>query len=199
MKKKVILLAGPARSGKDTIAKMIQKETSKSEILSFAGPLKQIIASTFDISLEDLDFYKNKSDKFILNLSEEEKSNFNVNWGTNFRQILQRFGTEGMKPVFGDGVWADIACKKIKESNNEVFIIPDFRFQIEANTVLELVNNDIANVYFLNIYSDMCTITDNQHISEKDLENFEFDETINNMQGKLQETEFVVSEFIKHI
>ena len=198
--KNVILINGPARSGKDTIAKYMKEELNKREInveiLSFAEPLKQIIADTFDISLTTLEYYKNNADNISIECIKENRNDFQVLEVTNFRRILQRFGTEGMKPVFGNNVWANLVVQKIKQSNAEVFIIPDFRFQIEADTILELENEDIAYCRFMYIHSDMSTISENKHISENDLKDFEFDYIINNMKDKLHETKFCINELL---
>lgn len=200
MKKKVILINGLARCGKDTIAnymkEILEDKEIKTEIISFAGPLKQIIEKTFDITSNELDYYKNHIDEISIIVSQENKNTFTPLFSTNFRRILQRFGTEGMKPVFGDDVWARIAKDWIKNTESDVVIIPDFRFQIEANTILELANEDIADIYFVYIYSDMSTISENQHQSEKDLEGFCFDYTINNMEGELLKTQFISSKVL---
>lgn len=201
--KKVFLLNGAARSGKDTVANIMRKELEAKgksiEVLSFAEPLKQIIAKTFDISLGELEIYKNKTDKFTLSLLQEGKNTSEIINQTNFRKILQRFGTEGMKTIFGESVWVDLINDKIKKSNAEYFIISDFRFQIEAKTILNLSNRDIAECYFFYVDSDMSTISENLHSSEKDLDTFTFDYYIHNMKGKLHETEFVVSELIQSL
>ena len=198
--KNVILINGLARSGKDTIAKYMKEELNKreisTEILSFAEPLKQIIADTFDISLTTLEYYKNNADNISIECIKENRNDFQVLEVTNFRRILQRFGTEGMKPVFGNNVWANLVVQKIKQSNAEVFIIPDFRFQIEADTILKLENEDIAYCRFMYIHSDMSTISENKHISENDLKDFEFDYIINNMKDKLHETKFCINELL---
>ena len=198
--KNVILINGPARSGKDTIAKYMKEELNKREInveiLSFAEPLKQIIADTFDISLTTLEYYKNNADNISIECIKENRNDFQVLEVTNFRRILQRFGTEGMKPVFGNNVWANLVVQKIKQSNAEVFIIPDFRFQIEADTILKLENEDIAHCYFISIHSDMSTTSENKHISENDLKDFEFDYIINNMKDELHETKFCINELL---
>jgi hypothetical protein len=201
--KEVILIHGAARSGKDTIAKYMKKELEQKgksvEILSFAEPLKQIIADTFGISLKDLDIYKNKSDVFTLNLFQEGNNEAKLLEQTNFRKILQRFGTEAMKPVFGHSVWVDLVVKKIKDSSAEYFIIPDFRFLIEADGIIQLANEDILQCYFISVYSDMSTIADKNHISENELNGFVFDYDLNNMKDKFHETEFLSTQILEDI
>ena len=57
--KLVILVNGLTRSGKDTFADYIVKHYNFTK-KSFAGNIKYILAKTFDISLEELDYLKNK-------------------------------------------------------------------------------------------------------------------------------------------
>lgn len=195
--KNVILINGAARSGKDTVARMM-KDFLKSnnqtvEILSFAEPLKQIIASTFNISLEDLEEFKNKSDRYEVH--RVDTHSFILHQKTNFRKILQRFGTEGMKPVFGENIWARLLAEKANKSSSNWIIVPDFRFNIEYEEMLKFQALEVYNVYAFEVLSDRGEIKESTHSSERELDDFEFDYTIDNIWGKLNETK----EQIKHI
>ncbi len=92
----------------------------------------------------------------------------------NFRSILQLFGTEAMKPYFGDHIWAELAEKEAHRLGGTI-IIPDFRFKIED----EVWNLDKYNVITIRIQDDNLTMTDS-HASEVDLLDYEFDYYINN-------------------
>lgn len=166
--KVIIQIGGFKRSGKDTISKMIANHYQSSgklvDIFHYAGPLKQIAASIFDISLEQLDEFKNnKTELYRFNTYEEPCK------VTDFREILMKIGNEAIKPVFGSDVWQKIMLEKIEKSEADIIIIPDFRFAVEhiPNAVTIRINN-----------SDI--INDTDHPSETELIDFDFDMSIDN-------------------
>ena len=166
--KVIIQIGGFKRSGKDTISKMIanhyQSKGKLVDIFHYADPLKQIAASIFDISSEQLDEFKNnKTELYRFNTYEEPCK------VTDFREILMKIGNEAIKPVFGNDVWKKIMNEKIEKSEADIIIIPDFRFTIEhiPNAVtIRIINDDIIN--------------DTDHPSETELIDFDFDMSIDN-------------------
>lgn len=195
--KKVVLINGKARSGKDTSARImarILKENGYTvEILSFAEPLKQVIADTFNITFDELEKFKNNPTEFSVQTRTSSDKKVHV---TDFRTILQRFGTEGMKPVFGNDVWARLAMEKAKYLNVDFVLIPDFRFLIESHRALSYVANDWFTVSFVNVYSNLVNSSDT-HSSETELNEFDFDYYISNEKGKLKETENQIKTIVK--
>lgn len=181
--KNIILINGLPRAGKDTVADMIIQLKGYKKV-SFATPMKKIISETFGISLQDLELFKNSPSTFDVRFS---------NKSTNFREILQRFGSEGMKPLFGDSVWADLTYKKIKESNENNFVVPDFRFMVEYQ---QPKNTNVISL----LVKDKRELPLEGHASDVELyqNNFKFDYCIENT-GTLQELEQKVLEFIKEI
>lgn len=166
--KVIIQIGGFKRSGKDTISQMIanhyQSNGKLVDIFHYADPLKQIAASIFDISLEQLDEFKNnKTELYRFNTYEEPCK------VTDFREILMKIGNEAIKPVFGSDVWQKIMFEKIEKSEADIIIIPDFRFKVEhiPNAVTIRINN-----------SDI--INDTDHPSETELIDFDFDMSIDN-------------------
>ena len=166
--KVIIQIGGFKRSGKDTISKMIanhyQSKGKLVDIFHYADQLKQIAASIFDISLEQLDEFKNnKTELYRFNTYEEPCK------VTDFREILMKIGNEAIKPVFGSDVWQKIMLEKIEKSEADIIIIPDFRFAVEhiPNAVTIRINN-----------SDI--INDTDHPSETELIDFDFDMSIDN-------------------
>lgn len=124
--KKVILINGLPGAGKDTMADYLVENNGYTKI-SFADELKNIICRTFDITREELDFYKNNPDEIKLWI----KRNDTTIGVTNFRKLLQRFGTEGMKPTFGDDIWARLTYENILNMKHDKIVVPDFRFLVE--------------------------------------------------------------------
>ena len=148
----VILITGKARSGKDYTANLLKQALEANgkivQQLFFAAPLKQIIAATFDITLEQLDEYKNYQVPLFIDKHMDAPS------VTNFRTILQRFGTEGMKPIFGEEVWAQLVNDQITQSSADCVIISDYRFDIEYTTlahhnptVIQVLGVPSANIH----------------------------------------------------
>ena len=154
--RKIILINGKKRAGKDYIANILKEKLGNCEIMHYADALKQIISETFEISLEELENYKNENVEITFNGKR-----------TTFRRILQCFATEAIKPVFGNNIWKRIVLEKIKETNAEYIIIPDFRFPeeyIEGSYTVKVLGGEQLD----------------SHISEHALNNFKFDYIIDN-------------------
>lgn len=176
----VLLVTGRKRSGKDWVANQIQQLSDKKvEVLSFATPLKQIIAGTFGITIEDLDELKNTSRK--LYAIPHNMSNGVYEAVTDFRKILQRFGTEGMKPIFGEDVWVRLIIDKINASDADVVVIPDWRFNIET----EGIKKAFDNVYTLRVKNDTVS-SDDVHKSETELDGYPTDFVLDNTEYVLK-------------
>ena len=149
MKPLVIQLLGQARSGKDWTASQLkvyfESQGKSVEIISYAAPMKRIAAGLFGITLEQLDEYKNNSERFKINLIDYTDGEHGFE--TNFRQFLQRLGSDTMKPEFGDDVWAKLAKAHIDKSTADIIIIPDCRFTVELSEVggstVRIVNNSL--------------------------------------------------------
>ena len=164
----IIQIGGFKRSGKDTISQMIANHYQSSgklvDIFHYADPLKQIAASIFDISLEQLDEFKNNKTE----LWRFDKFGYAYQV-TDFREILMKIGNEAIKPIFGNDVWQKIMWEKIEKSEADIIIIPDFRFMVEhiPNAVtIRITNDDIIN--------------ETDHPSETELIDFDFDMLIDN-------------------
>lgn len=189
----VIQLLGQARSGKDFTAaqlKLYYESIGKSvEILSYAAPMKRIAAKLFDISLNDLDKYKNNPSHYSLWVCTP--SDHTVLNHLNFRVFLQRLGSDAIKPEFGDTVWADLMLLNIAKSDADIVIIPDCRFMVELDTfpkavTIRVVNNALAAPM--------------NHASELELANYQTTYTLDNTGYKLTLSDLssIVKEIISH-
>jgi len=174
MSSKIILINGKKRAGKDFFAEKLQEELYKSQktsaVMSFAKPIKQIIAATFGITEKELEDYKNDTENYGIEINSYPNNQPQVTIEyTNFRKILQNFGTEGMKPIFGDAIWARLLKEKAMESSVDYIIVPDFRFLIEdiGDVTVKIINEDFDN-------------SSDTHASENELNDFKFDYTIDN-------------------
>lgn len=162
----VILINGKKRSGKDYFANALKKELENRgydcEIMAFADSVKDMLCTSLNISLEDFDNYKNSNDSLYVKNDPEFKPVI------GFRNLIQNFATEAMKPVFGEDVWVRIFLEKVYSSHAKFIIVPDFRFLCEhfSDFTVKIVNNDLD--------------TSDDHRSENELNDFEFDYTIDN-------------------
>lgn len=114
----IIGIAGPAKAGKDTVAAMIGWQTT-----SFANPLKEVTALTFDIPREDLETQEGKASKHP------------NGFGFTNRELLQMVGTDMFRKVIHNDVWTEKFKRTISSGGN--WIVPDVRFDGEAQTILD--------------------------------------------------------------
>lgn len=184
MKPLVIQLLGQARSGKDWTASQLkayfESQGKSVEVYSYAAPMKRITATLFNISLEQLDKYKNNPNRFTVNLIDMTDGDHGFD--TNFREFLQRLGNQAMKPEFGDDVWAKLMQSNIDQSSADIIIIPDCRFNVELEAVggvtVRVVNNSLpppmnhASELELLHYATMYSINNtNYSITSEDIAN----------------------------
>lgn len=182
----VILISGKMRSGKDTIANIL-KDRLKSEntnpvILHFSDPMKFIISKTLDIPVDSLNKLKNNNEE--IHISGKPTNDVTLNVYTNMRRILQQFGTDAIQTAFGKDIWVSLMQRNIEnDTEHNIFIIPDFRFKHEyfKNPHKNWYTTDNTNFITINVQSEASDeFQTSKHISEHDLDNFEFDCIIQN-------------------
>ena len=112
---KIIGLAGPARTGKDTIASHLVRGHGYTRY-GFADPLKRMLAAGFGLSEDHLNGH----------LKEVVLEPL----GKSPRELLQTLGTEWARDIVHQDTWLILADKF---SERHVFVvIPDVRFENEA-------------------------------------------------------------------
>ena len=133
----IVQILGFSRAGKDWTASALKsyyESIGKSvEIYSYAAPMKQIAATLFDITLGQLDDFKNQPINYPVTILSRYYGKSIVD--TDMRIFLQRLGNEAIKPIFGDTVWANLMQSAISKSSADIIIIPDCRFQVELATI----------------------------------------------------------------
>jgi hypothetical protein len=144
-KLQLIGITGKAGSGKDTIAKYIQRNFEDTYIEHFADPLKEAASKAFGIPT-----YAFSSSEF--------KGLSDPYWKVSPRQIAQFFGTEMFRetiyrllPQIGMDFWVYRMKGKLEGSliledegtysDGETVLIPDVRFQNEVDFILS--NNGV--------------------------------------------------------
>ena len=173
----VLFIAGYKRSGKDTFGELLAEEIRELgatvKLVSFAGPMKEILSVTLGMSVDKLEALKNIP-------------------GNIHRDYLQRFGSEAMKPIFGDDVWVKVANNQIAGSSEDFVIVTDFRFPEEYTGC-------IAQPTTIRVHRESVTPTAAElklmHVSEKALNGFTFNVDITN-NGSLEELREKAVKFI---
>lgn len=121
-KPKLIGLTGKARSGKDTVATLLQKHYMLQNI-SFAGPIRAALRAM--IGLDDRHFH---GDLKEVSLGWVDKSP---------RQLMQTLGTEWARGCVDQDFWIKVAKKNIDyyRGIGTNVIVTDVRFENEADFI----------------------------------------------------------------
>jgi hypothetical protein len=145
----IIGLHGRARSGKDTVCQIMREEhRGKVVRKAFADPLKLSACrvfhphATLDQALAWADIIK---DKAFLTLEEGGSRT-----GLTGRKLLQNYGTEAHRDVFGDGFWVDVSLPSYTgdrwtaqlehfgiNPDVDFVVFTDVRFENEARRIKE--------------------------------------------------------------
>jgi hypothetical protein len=178
----IIGICGLIGSGKDTIADYLTKDHNFVKI-SFADKLKDAVAEMFNWDRELLD---GKTDASRL-WREQEDPFWTKELGKSVtpRYVLQVFGTECMRGGFYDGIWVSLVKKKLLENPKINWVIPDVRFENEANMIKE-VNGQVWWVkrgtlpMWFRMYQDIGQKPKDIHPSEWAWANVNFDAVLEN-------------------
>lgn len=144
----IIGFTGRMGSGKNEAAKQLASMYPKGKVveISFARKLKESASALLDISLDDIERWKN--DPHIRVVVRGTDGYAYADMG--FRGFLQRFGTEAHRNVFSEDFWLDAALPLDGPYDSDViYAVTDVRFQNEADrvrdlggTVVRVIGND---------------------------------------------------------
>lgn len=177
----LIGIAGWARSGKDTIADYLVNNNGYQKF-SFSTPMKtameklnptiRILTTNQDLPLKDaVDYFGWEELKTI---------------SPDIRPLLQRFGTEVGREMFGEDFWVNYALSSIPDGTKAV--IADVRFPNEANAIKKL-----GGKVFKVVRDGVGPAND--HASEHALDDYKFDGQIEN-NGTLDSLYYIVAEIV---
>lgn len=135
----IVGLAGQARSGKDTVAKyLVEKYDFKQYAL--ADKIREalyVLNPTILIDNNIIEWWKLTGKipnlyEYLANVVD------NVGWEKakeqkSVRELLQRFGTEVGREMFGENFWVDCIMEQIHTENPDNAVISDIRFQNETD------------------------------------------------------------------
>jgi len=161
---KIIHICGLKGSGKTTAAKILKKHLPNAKIIHYADLLKDIIGDTFGLRQGFVDTLKNTA-TVTISAGDFKKT-------LTMREVLQNFGTQGIRSNVSPDFWKEQAVIKINKAianGAEYILIPDTRFE----------NEFLPNSVCVNIIRDSQVVGD-CHASETSLENKKFDFTIDN-------------------
>lgn len=172
---KLFILSGKARSGKDTVSKIIKNyyKEKDSIIISFGHYIK--------------DYAKRVSD---WDGSEETKP----------RELLQQLGIELVKNKIDNKLFIRRVLEDIEVFSYfyDIIIIDDARLKDEILTLKEKYNDSITIRVIRNNYINDLTNEQNNHLTEVDLDSFkDFDYVIENeddYKTLLEKTEKILKE-----
>lgn len=178
----ILGLSGYAQSGKDTIADYLVKHYGFTKI-SFADPIRKalyILNPKVDIAdmrgvplataVDGLGWENVKADS------------------PDTRQLLQKFGTEVGRELFGKDFWVNQAMLKAREHENVVFA--DVRFENEVQAILE-ASGAVWRVSKPNVEAV------NKHVSETSLDGYVFSKHIDNV-GSIDDLHATIDYLISH-
>lgn len=170
--KLLIGLSGKKRSGKDTAANMIRVALPQYNVvtLSFALPLKAMVARSYNVSIEQL---------------ENEKA--------RWRKALQFTGSY-CRELYGDDYWIrQLNTELNKCDDNDVVIVTDVRYVNEANYIRKLggvvVRVNRPNVDTFDMHSSETELDTYEHFWHKftAMDLSELQNEVNNITKKLHE------------
>lgn len=179
----IIGIGGRKESGKTELSKICKKHGF--EIVSFANPLKSLIAKLFNISFDDVNLYKKKDCFFKVNesdysfLSKETsiqidivRKYFDDKVFLNTREALQYIGTDFIRKH--NSSWHVSQIKKyLLSDTTKNYVIDDLRFPNEK----EMIESLGGTTWFV-IRPSLNNISN--HISETSLKWQDFDNVIVN-------------------
>lgn len=126
---RLIGICGAKYHGKDTIAKILQKNYGY-KIEHFADPLKEVCKSVFGFSEEQL--------------NGDDKERVDAFWGVSPRYMMQRVGTELFRnelskhvPYLNNDIWL-IAFKRRYCINDAHTVVADVRFDNEYDYIKDV-------------------------------------------------------------
>jgi len=185
--KKVILVSGKMRSGKNQFSEYLEQHfiLNKKTVVQdcFAKALKDNGKSDFKLLTDYLNNLYNRITYCIPDDDQDQElmyhlsklktvpENFYEDKTDITRILLQLYGTEIFRQRVDKDYWVKLMINKIKESDKEVFIITDVRFPNEIYMVQDEKDFDVTTI---RIERDMKTDDiKHEHESETALDDFD--------------------------
>ena len=168
-----------ARAGKDISADYICSKMGCNKY-ALATPLKELVCNLFQISMEDLDKFKNEHwsiDAYELLTPVYDDTDYR-RLNTTFRSILQRAG-DSMKEFFGTHVFMSKLHEKIKDEG--MIVISDVRRITEQEWLMSH-----RDTVFIKIERNTEKTQDSNHPTEVEVNELSWDYKVSN-NGTIEE------------
>lgn len=188
---RVLMLNGPPRSGKDSVAAALAAKDNSVIRVSLAAPLKLAVHHTFNVPDKSVEAYELSKD--------EPNEHF---FGDSPRQAYIKFSETYMKPNYGNDVWVKLAIRYAQQQVvakaftgilNPVIVFTDIGFIEEVNGILNeyqlnncgLVRLSRQGTSFMN---DSRSYIEHPSLCSFDIENTDgcLDDTIRRVYGIFQ-------------
>ena len=140
----IVGFGGALSAGKDTAGKRFANMIDMPSVqISFAAKLKASVAALLDVDVNEFDRWKNDPEvKLFLSDGEyvayEDDENHLVGplviREFTFRTVLQRYGTESHREIFGSDFWVDQALSPADDPTI-LYYVTDVRFDNEVEGV----------------------------------------------------------------
>tara|TARA_Y100001963_G_scaffold45352_1_gene63944 strand:- start:18 stop:605 length:588 start_codon:yes stop_codon:yes gene_type:complete len=136
--KKLLLINGPPRSGKDTFFDIMHTRVESCSEYKMSRPLKDIFGALFNMNWLEQDI-----------MLEEKKDETILDVGMSPREILIMISEEWIKPKFGDHYLGIIGRARIRQMDAKNIIITDSGFDYEIPPLIEEFGYD--NLYLIQL------------------------------------------------
>lgn len=144
----IIGFTGKMGSGKDTALARLQHLFGEATYrkASFAEPLKRSAAALFGVEVEMLEAWKNEP-SIRVSVLDLRGAGRDLGRSLSVRELLQRYGTEAHRDVFGEDFWVQAAMHQISLRKRQdamlrigpsIDVFTDVRFENEARAIVEL-------------------------------------------------------------
>lgn len=136
---RIVGLTGKLGSGKDTVLLRLQELFGdRYEKASYAEPLKKSVAALFNITVEQIEAMKNEP-QIRVTIVDLKGAGRDLGRSFSMREILQRYGTEAHREVFGEDFWVAAAMADLARRDpdpEKIYVFTDVRFDNEAKAIV---------------------------------------------------------------
>jgi len=131
---KIILLNGPPRCGKDTIARFLLEHLREGNdtvrFLRMSHPIKRAFAGFVNAPIDEFGAVGN-------NWEENKDVPSALLNGKTYRQWQIDFSEHMMKPLYGEDVFGRVFAADIAHNPADYVLVPDCGFSVEAKSLLK--------------------------------------------------------------
>jgi len=177
--KKLILVSGKARSGKDSFVSFLTEDLDSCQVLDITGGLKEVVAGMFKISMEELEDAKDKT-SFCDTWTGETLEHYKNHQQHTLRHFLQYIGNDIAPMLMGKFYWCMERQQKMFSVDRDINILcgvrqlKELEFFKSANPDKEVIVVKLERTKGGEPYSP---IIDKAHATETEVDLLEADYT----------------------